>query len=185
MDKTIYKCLEFCQTSAMSNQKCHLSIGNDNFNFSHKELVRSCWQYDYTEPNMNKVTKKVTNTTVNYTCDQCEFKSISEKGLRQHIRRKHQITQVDGSCDAELLKYKDVKPNDKLPDKEDGNEDANTKHCEVPCVLIHCDENFETNNELEKHMYFHHRACIVCKKKFESFKDLDEHKMKVHWLEYK
>ena len=43
MDKTIYKCLEFCQTLAMSNQKIifHLSIGNDNFNFSHKEVIGS------------------------------------------------------------------------------------------------------------------------------------------------
>lgn len=30
-------------------------------------------------------------------------------------------------------------------------------------ILIHCDEYFETNNELEKHMYCLHRACIVCK----------------------
>ena len=91
MDKTIYKCLEFCQTLAMSNQKIifHLSIGNDNFNFNHKELVGSYWQYDYTVPNLNKVTEKVTDTTGNYTCDQCEFKSSSERVLRQHIMRKY------------------------------------------------------------------------------------------------
>ena len=52
-------------------------------------------------------------------------------------------------------------------------------------ILIHCDEYFETNNEVEKHMYCLHRACIVCKNKFVSFKDQDEHKMKVHGLEYK
>ena len=34
---------------------------------------------------------------------------------------------MDGSCDAELVKYKNVKPNDKISDKEDLKEYANSK----------------------------------------------------------
>ena len=35
-----------------------------------------------------------------FKCDLCNYGSISEKGLRQHIRMKHQISQVDGADDT-------------------------------------------------------------------------------------
>ena len=36
-----------------------------------------------------------------FKCDQCDYDSISEKGLRQHMRMKHQISQVDGADNTE------------------------------------------------------------------------------------
>ena len=36
-----------------------------------------------------------------FKCDQCDYDSISEKGLRQHVRMKHRISQEDGADDPE------------------------------------------------------------------------------------
>ena len=35
--------------------------------------------------------------TVSFQCDQCEFNGVSDKGLKQHTRMKHKVTQVDGN----------------------------------------------------------------------------------------
>ena len=184
MDKTVDKCLEFCKTLAMSNHKFsfHISIGNDRFNFSNKEQVQSSWQKkkspsqvrremrrkedhqrqkatekvtdnDDKQSNLNKVTEKVTDANVTHTCDQCEFESISDRGLRQHIRKKHQIAQVDGAFDTELEKHLN-KNNDKIPEKEDKIEKANSEHNKCPI----CDENYKNKNDLEKHMNWYHGA---------------------------
>ena len=39
--------------------------------------------------------------TMGFKCDQCSFESVSDKGLRQHIRIKHRISQVDGADEIE------------------------------------------------------------------------------------
>ena len=39
--------------------------------------------------------------SVQYHCDQCDYVNAAEKGLRQHIRMKHRISQVDGMHDLE------------------------------------------------------------------------------------
>ena len=36
-----------------------------------------------------------------FKCDQCDNDSISEKGLRQHMKMKHRISKVDGAEDTE------------------------------------------------------------------------------------
>ena len=32
-----------------------------------------------------------------FQCDQCDFKSVSEKGLKNHTSKKHKILQTDGA----------------------------------------------------------------------------------------
>ena len=53
----------------------------------------------------DKITSNISSFTekdiLEYKCDQCDYESISGKGLRQHIRMKHQISQVDGAEDIE------------------------------------------------------------------------------------
>ena len=46
-------------------------------------------------------TKSLGGGTLGFKCDQCNYSSISDKGLRQHIRMKHVISQVDGVDDIE------------------------------------------------------------------------------------
>ena len=38
-------------------------------------------------------------SSIDFKCDQCDYCNISEKGLAQHKRMKHRISQVDGSID--------------------------------------------------------------------------------------
>ena len=42
--------------------------------------------------------------TIGFKCDLCYFESVSDKGLKQHIRREHQISQVDGAEEIETNK---------------------------------------------------------------------------------
>ena len=41
------------------------------------------------------------NTLTPFKCDQCAYTNATEKGLSQHIRMKHRISQVDGNYDSE------------------------------------------------------------------------------------
>ena len=44
-------------------------------------------------------------SSINFKCDQCDYSNINKKGLEQHIRMKHRMSQVDGvaDCDEELV----------------------------------------------------------------------------------
>ena len=39
---------------------------------------------------------------VQFKCDQCDYESASDKGVRQHTRMKHRISQLDGQDDCEV-----------------------------------------------------------------------------------
>ena len=39
--------------------------------------------------------------TLKLKCGPCDFESFSEEGLRQHIRRKHQISQMDETVEVD------------------------------------------------------------------------------------
>ena len=45
--------------------------------------------------------KELSPTGLEFICDQCEYKNVTEKGLRQHSRMKHRISQVAGVTDIE------------------------------------------------------------------------------------
>ena len=49
--------------------------------------------------------------TLQFKCDQCNYSNSTEKGLRQHIRMKHKIAQLDGFEDSiiEISKKPEVK----------------------------------------------------------------------------
>ena len=36
-------------------------------------------------------------SSLSFKCDQCGFKGASDKGIKQHNRTKHRISQVDGN----------------------------------------------------------------------------------------
>ena len=38
-------------------------------------------------------------TSLTFKCDQCAYTNPTEKGLRQHTRMKHRISQLDGNFD--------------------------------------------------------------------------------------
>ena len=53
-------------------------------------------------------------SSLQFKCDQCDYMNISEKGLRQHIRMKHRISQLDGVDDACLNNDVSVQTDDSL-----------------------------------------------------------------------
>ena len=42
------------------------------------------------------------SSTLQIKCDQCDFTSVSEKGLKPHTRMKYRMSQLDGSDDTVL-----------------------------------------------------------------------------------
>ena len=55
---------------------------------------------EVTEPVENNETKQQAGEASKFNCDECHFKSVSAKGLKQHIRVKHPIGQFDGADDV-------------------------------------------------------------------------------------
>ena len=112
------KCLAFCQALVSSGQKftLNLSIGDDKLFFSNKEL-KSSWKKKKSPSQVrreekrkrnrdNKATEEVTfndadkasvaNSTAAkaeapavISCEECDYKATTEKGLKQHKRMKH------------------------------------------------------------------------------------------------
>ena len=60
------------------------------------------------EAEINNATVKIVenpaeDASTTFKCDQCAYTNLSEKGLKQHTRMKHRISQVDGTHDEEEL----------------------------------------------------------------------------------
>ena len=61
-----------------------------------------------TEADIHDITVKVVenpaeNSCTTFKCDQCAYTNLTEKGVKQHTRMKHRISQVDGMYDEEDL----------------------------------------------------------------------------------
>ena len=52
-------------------------------------------------PENSIVAEKSSLSTISFKCDQCNFVSASEKGVKMHTRLKHRISQLDGQEDLE------------------------------------------------------------------------------------
>ena len=65
---------------------------------------------NYEEENAIKTIETVTTEAAGKTaspgflfkCDQCEYESAFNKGVRQHFRMKHRISQLDGQFDCKI-----------------------------------------------------------------------------------
>ena len=51
----------------------------------------------------NTAVSQQESTKLALKCEQCDYTSTSEKGLRQHTRMKHRISQVDGADDVDEM----------------------------------------------------------------------------------
>ena len=61
-----------------------------------------------TTPQNHKATEKTAvpkqkSTALTFKCEQCDYTSTSEKGLKQHARMKHRISQVERTCTCSNL----------------------------------------------------------------------------------
>ena len=128
-------------------------------------------------------------SNLKFKCDQCHYLSVSAKGLSQHIRVKHRVAQVNGAVDT-------VSDNKESGGKQvgDGAKGAASsppfpEPVMVPCKLDNCSKKFgiETDSEgrtdLEEHMFCDHIACVVCKKVFQDWTKLNNHRVKLHSMD--
>ena len=124
-----------------------------------------------------------------FKCDQCHYLSVSAKGLSQHIRVKHRVAQVNGAVDT-------VSDNKESGGKHVGEGAKGAASSPpfpepvmVPCKLDNCSKKFgiETDSEgrtdLEEHMFCDHIACLVCKKVFQDWTKLNNHRVKLHSMD--
>ena len=54
--------------------------------------------------------KSVEGSSINFKCDQCTYTNVSKKGLDQHIRMRHRISQVDGIMDSDEETNEEINP---------------------------------------------------------------------------
>ena len=71
--------------------------------------------------------------TISLQCDQCDFKSVSDKGLKQHTRIKHNVSQVDGNT------------------TESEDECFKVLGASEKCAA--CNKCFETSHQCYEHMF--------------------------------
>ena len=64
-----------------------------------KSLVVKPVETPEKEPSVKSVAEKPAVPSLGFKCDQCEYVNVSEKGLKQHTRMKHRISQMDGLDD--------------------------------------------------------------------------------------
>ena len=128
-------------------------------------------------------------SNLKFKCDQCHYLSVSAKGLSQHIRVKHRVAQVNGADDT-------VSDNKESGGKHVGEGAKGAASSPpfpepvmVPCKLDNCSKKFgiETDSEgrtdLEEHMFCDHIACLVCKKVFQDWTKLNNHRVKLHSMD--
>ena len=128
-------------------------------------------------------------SNLKFKCDQCHYLSVSAKGLSQHIRVKHRVAQVNGADDT-------VSDNKESGGKHVGEGAKGAASSPpfpepvmVPCKLDNCSKKFgiETDSEgrtdLEEHMFCDHIACLVCKKVFQDWTKLNNHRVKFHSMD--
>ena len=128
-------------------------------------------------------------SNLKFKCDQCHYLSVSAKGLSQHIRVKHRVAQVNGAVDT-------VSDNKESGGKHVGEGAKGAASSPpfpepvmVPCKMDNCSKKFgiETDSEgrtdLEEHMFCDHIACVVCKKVFQDWTKLNNHRVKLHSMD--
>ena len=128
-------------------------------------------------------------SNLKFKCDQCHYLSVSAKGLSQHIRVKHRVAQVNGAVDT-------VSDNKESGGKHVGEAAEGAASSPpfpepvmVPCKLDNCSKKFgiETDSEgrtdLDEHMFCDHIACVVCKKVFQDWTKLNNHRVKLHSMD--
>ena len=47
-------------------------------------------------------------SSLDFKCDQCDYANVNKRGLEQHVRMKHRISQVDGIMDSDEETIEDI-----------------------------------------------------------------------------
>ena len=200
------KCLALCQALAQSGHKftLNISLGKDKLFFCTKELASS-WQMKKKSKSpsqlrreerrrverQNKVAEEVAednnavaeeerNTgkvTEKGACDQCDFKTTTEKGLKQHKTKKHDKRQQQDPPTALSTPEKPRNPSQAervlttspLPMS---NREENCNNCGGPFSPSHqCEDADQGVEDAETETF----NCDQCNEAFRSEADLNNH----------
>ena len=122
----VSKCMAFCQALAIQGQAFNFSLAvGPTFNFSldtRGKVLKGPVAKKRTSPSTLRRNAKRREEFVNKKqqspsaqipardsaaavetpkCDQCDYEAASEKGLRQHVRMKHQKPSMDGAASGQ------------------------------------------------------------------------------------
>jgi hypothetical protein len=141
MKSKLFKC-DLCNhtTSCKANLTKHI-------NEDHKKV-----EHQNVEPNLS------------FQCHQCSFKGASDKGLKQHSRIKHRISQLDGdNSESDECEFLSCENKSEEIDIECFSVLGITENC-----MIRCNEKFSNKEDCYKHMYLSpSQCCLILKSNME------------------
>ena len=195
------KCMDFCQALANQGQAFNFSLTiTSGFSFSldtRKKAASPDVKKKASPSTLRRNAKrkeeylkhKLNHSTVNHveevgaassvpSCDQCDFKSVSEKGLRQHKRMKHGLSQLAPSSASNIQAtpeknrtWSSVASLAVSPSAEASRiipcQDCENDDCSTHCCNIHkcgwCEKMFSNHDDLSDHMAtVHPFMCHIC-----------------------
>ena len=118
---------------------------------------------------VNRIVEEVEVASSVPSCGQCDFKSVSEKGLRQHKRMKHGLPRPfrgDSNSQATPEKTRRSRSSASLPvspivktNRGDSCQDCENDDCAIHCCDIHkcggCEMVFSDHNDMGDHNATH------------------------------
>ena len=188
------KCLDLCQALCNQGQafKFSVTIGKD-FTFSMdtrskaaipgikkkaspstlRRNARRREEYLQRKQNPSPVnsTEEVEIVSDALSCDQCDYKPASEKGLRQHKRMKHKLSQPALTTPEKNRTSSSVASLAVSPSAEASRimscQDCENDDCSTHCCEIHkcggCEKMFSNHDDMSDHMAtVHPFMCHIC-----------------------
>ena len=101
--------------AAEATAKTHITDGAENIlsnSVAQPKQAEIICEAEVVMPPVKLVEHLAEMLSLNFKCEQCDYTNTTEKGLAQHTRMKHRISQVDGNIDSDC---EEPKENDKLP----------------------------------------------------------------------
>ena len=195
------KCMVFCQALASQGQAFNfsLTVGPD-FSFSldtrskaaspgmkkkaspstlrRNAKRREEYLQQKRQPSSVKLTEGVEVASNALSCDKCDYNAASEKGLRQHKRMKHGLSQLAPSGDSNIQATPEknrtsssvdslavspsVEASRIIPCQDCANDDCSTHCCEIH-KCGGCEKMFSNHDDLSDHMAtVHPFMCHIC-----------------------
>ena len=218
------KCMDFCQALANQGQAFNFSLTiTSGFSFSldtRKKAASPDVKKKASPSTLRRNAKrkeeylkqKQNHSTVNHveevgvassvpSCDQCDFKSVSEKGLRQHKRMKHALSNSQttpektrtSSSSASLAASPllDTSREEFSPEANKGGscQDCKNDDCAIHCCEIHkcggCEMVFINHDDMGDHMAkIHPFMCHICNLECVDYDGRFKHHNTIHVPKY-
>ena len=193
----VSKCMAFCQALAIQGQAFNFSLAiGPTFNFSldtRGKVLKGPVAKKRTSPSTLRRNAKRREEFVNKKqqspsariptensaaalkkpkCDQCDFEAVSEKGLRQHMRMKHQKPSMDGAAcgqTPEKLRNPSSQPSLLMSPIRDQGRVEICHNCGKDMSPTHLCEDSSQEEPVET------VACDYCEEAFDSEDDFNDH----------